>query len=89
VNFLDRTTATHFVGEESGSKPIFVGEDTGVVLPYSGLMMSISARYWQDSYPGDERIWIPVEMPVSETAEAYFAGRDAVLEALGRFLSSP
>jgi hypothetical protein len=89
VNFLDRTTGTHFVGEESGSRPNFAGEDTAVVLPYSGLMMSISARYWQDSYPGDDRIWIPVEMPVPLTAEDYFAGRDPVLDALGRFLRAP
>lgn len=88
VNFLDRETGATFVGEPSSSRPNFVGEDTWVELPYSGLRGSISSRYWQDSFPGDERPWVPVEMPVELSSEAYFGDRDPVMEALARLLGT-
>ena len=50
------------------------GEDTDVVLPWSGLGLSISTRYWQDSYPGDRRPWIAPDLPVPVRAADYFAG---------------
>lgn len=82
VNFLDRETEAVFVGEPSSSKPNFVGEDTSVELPYSGLRLSISSRYWQDSYPGDNRVWVPVDVPVALSSADYFGNRDPVMEAL-------
>jgi hypothetical protein len=82
INSVERETDAMFVGEPSSSKPNFVGEDTGVELPYSGLRLSISSRYWQDSFPGDRRQWIPVAMPVSFSSRDYYSGRDPVLEAL-------
>ncbi|MEZ5332190.1 MAG: hypothetical protein R2991_09105 [Thermoanaerobaculia bacterium] len=87
VNFLERATDAIFVGEPSSSKPNFTGESTSVRLPWSGVMMSISSRHWQDSYPGDERPYIPVSMPVELTFEDWWTGHDPVLEALGDFLA--
>lgn len=84
-NFLarvERRTDATFVGEPSGSRPDVVGEGTNVVLPYSRAVLSISARYWQDSDPGDERPWISPDMPVGLPSEAFFAGRDPSLEAV-------
>jgi len=89
VNFLDRETGAVFVGEPSSSKPNFVGEDTWVELPYSGLRGSISSRYWQDSYPGDDRPWVPVEMPVELSSDDYFGDRDPVMEALREVFAGP
>ena len=66
VNHLDRATNAIFVGEPAGSRPNFTGEDTWVELPWSKLRVSISARYWQDSYPTDERPYVPVAMPVAD-----------------------
>ncbi len=57
-NFIERVTNATFVGEPSGSSPIFVGESTAVVLPWSGLSFTISSRYWQDSHDGDDRPFI-------------------------------
>lgn len=84
-NFLNRVeqqTDAVVVGEPSGSSPNFVGEETGLLLPYSRVRGSISTRYWQDSSPGDDRPWIVPALIVEPTAEDYFAGRDAALEAI-------
>jgi len=86
VNFLERATDAVFVGEHSSSKPNFAGESTNVRLPWSGLRMSISSRWWQDSYPSDQRPYIPVSMPVELTFEDWWTGRDPVMEALAEFL---
>jgi hypothetical protein len=86
VNFLERATDPIFVGEISSSKPNFAGEGNRVELPWSGLMLSISSRWWQDSYPSDERPYIPVDMPVEISSRDWLAGRDPVMEALRNFL---
>jgi len=87
VNQLDRSTNAIFVGEAAGSRPNFTGEDTSVELPWSKLRLSISARYWQDSYPMDERPYVQVAMPVEPTAADWRAGRDPVMEGLAQYLA--
>ncbi|MCB1685276.1 MAG: tetratricopeptide repeat protein [Pseudomonadales bacterium] len=87
LNFLDRGTDAIFVGELSSSRPNFVGEDTSVELPWSGLRLSISSRWWQDSYPTDLRPYIPLSMPVALSSAEWLAGRDPVLDALTQYLS--
>ncbi len=82
VNFLDRVTRAIFVGEPAGSRPNFMGEDTSVELPWSGLRLSISSRWWQDSYPGDKRPYVSVAMPVAYTSKDWLEGRDPVWDAL-------
>jgi hypothetical protein len=89
INFLDRMTVVTFVGEPSSSRPNFVGESTRVELPWSGLMLSISSRYWQDSFPGDRRPYIQVSLPVQLSSADYFAGRDPVMEALAELMRTP
>jgi hypothetical protein len=89
INFIERVTdRAVFVGEPSSSRTNFTGEDTDVQLPYSGLELSISSRYWQDSYPGDRRPYISVAMPVELSSADYFGGHDPVLEALAEVLTS-
>lgn len=82
INRLERWTEAVFVGEPSSSRPNFAGEETALVLPYSGVRGSISNRYWQDSGPDDVRPWIAPQVPVTLSAEDYFAGRDPALEAI-------
>ena len=70
-----------FVGEPSSSRPNFVGEDTELLLPYSGVRGSMSSRYFQGSHSLDERVWIAPDIPVRLSSSDYFAKRDPVLEA--------
>ena len=88
VNFLDRSSRAVFVGEPSGSRPNFTGESSEVRLPYSGLQMSISSRYWQDSWPEDRRKWVAVPMPAPLSSKDYFANEDPVMSALEEILGS-
>jgi hypothetical protein len=82
INQVERWTGATFVGEPSGSKPNFAGEDTELLLPYSGLRGSISTRWWQDSDPLDRRQWIAPHLSVGVRSTDYFANRDPVLEAV-------
>lgn len=79
---IENGTNAKFVGEPSSSRPNFTGEETQVMLPYSGFVISISNRYWQESQPTDNRPWIPMDMPAALTFEAYSEGRDPALEAI-------
>jgi hypothetical protein len=82
LNNVERWTNATFVGEPSGSKPNFAGEDTELLLPYSGLRGSISTRWWQDASPLDRRQWIAPQVSVAVRSTDYFANRDPVLEAV-------
>ncbi len=88
LNFIERTTNPVVVGEPSSSKPNFTGEETEVVLPYTGLNMSISTRNWQDSFPGDRRRWIAPDVPVELSSADYFANRDPALEAIAEIIAA-
>jgi hypothetical protein len=87
VNHLERATNAVFVGSPGASRPNFTGEDNWVELPWSGLRLSISSRWWQDSFPTDYRPYVPVSMPVALTSADWKAGRDPVLEELGAYLT--
>lgn len=82
LNNVERWTNATFVGEPSGSKPNFTGEDTELLLPYSGLRGSISTRWWQDASPLDRRQWIAPHLSVPVRSTDYFANRDPVLETV-------
>lgn len=82
---LDRLTNAVFVGEPSGSRPNFVGEDTSLRLPWSGLRGSVSSRTHRVS-SADERMWIAPEMPVPATGADWLAGRDAAMDAVLRLV---
>ena len=82
---VDRLTNAVFVGEPSGSRPNFVGEDTSLLLPWSGLRGSLSSRTHRVSSK-DERMWIPPEMPVASTGTDWLAGRDTGMDAILRLV---
>lgn len=82
INMIEAATGAVFVGEPSSSRPNFTGEESEILLPYSGLEVSISNQYWQNSQPWDNRPWISMDIPAPLTFEDYLAGRDAAMEAI-------
>jgi len=81
INRLERRVPrTVFAGEPSMSSPNFTGEDFPVPLPFSGLTVSISNRYWQDSDPSDRRPFIAPQLDLRLRGTDWLAGRDPVLE---------
>lgn len=72
-------TKAIFAGEPSSSKPNFVGEESPVILPWSGGIGSISDRY-HETIPGDRREFIEPEISYVLTSSDYFANRDPLLE---------
>jgi hypothetical protein len=76
---MDRDTHAVFAGEPSSSRPNFVGEETEVVLPWSGAIGSISDEY-HETIPGDKREWIEPDIKLTLSSGAYFANRDPLLE---------
>jgi tetratricopeptide (TPR) repeat protein len=87
ITDLDRLTNAVFVGEPSGGKPLTAGGDeSSVVLPWSGLSFLLSSAVWQLTSPRDTRLWITPNVPVQLSARDYFANRDPVLEAALRLV---
>ena len=79
LGIMDAQTKAIFAGEPSSSRPNFVGEESQVVLPWSGAMGSISDRY-HETIPGDTREWIKPEITYLPTSTDYFANRDPLLD---------
>lgn len=85
---LDRLTDALFVGESTGGRPNTHGNESQVVLPYSGLSLGLSAVYWQQSYPQDDRVGVAPDVPVRLTSEAYLSGRDPALDVIRRLIAT-
>jgi len=79
---LERDTEAIFVGEPTGSPPNFIGENSPVLLPYSGLRAGVSTLYHQHSFPQDQRIWIAPLILAEPTIEDWKANRDPAMEAV-------
>jgi hypothetical protein len=82
TTFLERHTKAIFVGEPTGSRPNFVGEETPFTLPYSKVLVNVSDLYWQSSWPFDYRTWIAPQIYTPPTFAAYRANRDPAMEAI-------
>ncbi len=88
-SMLESHTDAIFVGEPTGSRPQFYGEDTGFQLPYSGLMGSISSRRFQNRFiSDDERPWIAPDIVAELEFDDLREGRDPALLAIRRYLES-
>jgi tetratricopeptide (TPR) repeat protein len=85
---LERLTNAIFVGEPSGGKPNTHGNEAEVVLPYSGLHFGLSAVYWQQSSPRDQRNWIAPHVPVTLSAGEYFANQDPAMDIVRQLIQS-
>lgn len=82
VNLISRHTDAVFVGEPTGSRLVFEGESTELVLPYSGLRGSISCYRWVDTWPFDERQWVAPMVPVGYSVQDYLSNHDPALAAI-------
>jgi hypothetical protein len=82
VNRLEREATPWFVGEPTASRPNFVGEDNKIELPYSGLVVRGSSRYWQDSISDDERIWIAPHLVAEMTSNDYSSNRYQAMDVI-------
>jgi tetratricopeptide (TPR) repeat protein len=80
---LDRETEAIFVGEPTGSRPNFYGEDHVFRLPYSGLTGSVSTRYWQGAmFSDDDRRWIAPDLVAELTFDDYRSNRDPAMAVI-------
>jgi len=79
ITLVNRDTHALFAGEPSSSSPNFVGEGNYITLPYSGAMGSISNKY-HEQIPGDTRLWIEPDFPVTLSSVQYFNNEDPVLD---------
>ena len=88
VNRLDRDVHPIFVGEPTGSRPNFVGEDNPIILPWSGLTVSASSRYWQDALSEDARPWIAPELIAEMSSKDFRTNRDPAMETVRAYLAT-
>ena len=78
---VDLRTKARLVGEPSGGAPNQWGDNELVELPEAGLTVRVASSYWQFGRgPGDPRVAVQPDLPVSMSAADFFAGRDPVLE---------
>jgi hypothetical protein len=85
ATYIEQNTNAIFVGEPTGSSPNFVGEEMFFTLPYSGLQVNVSDRFWQSSWPIDRRTWIAPTLYAPPTFAAYQVNRDPAMEAIQAF----
>jgi hypothetical protein len=83
---LAQHTHTLFVGEPTGSRPNFVGEENQFRLPYSGLIVSASNLYQQGSDPWDQRVWIAPDIGAELSANDMRMDHDPALAAILAYL---
>lgn len=89
VNFsvdVRRLTRAVFVGEP-GSAPRAAGDPVFITLPNSGIVVKFSSNTWSLYSPDDDRAWLAPDLPVTLTANDYFAGNDPILSATLRAIS--
>jgi len=85
---IERRTGAIFVGEPTGSRPNFIGENVMVPLKHTGWALSVSDLWWQHSSAQDYRTWIPPQLYAPPTAAALKAHRDPALEVIERYRAS-
>lgn len=82
VNLIEMHTNATFVGEPTGSRPAFVGESTWVRMPYSGVRVYCSSRYWQLMDSTDKRTWVQPQIAVEMTYAQWAANQDPCMDAV-------
>jgi hypothetical protein len=81
---IERTTDAIFAGDPMGGGINFWDDVSFVRLNDWPIPMQVgvSTRYWEMGVPDDPRLTIEPDLAIPLTAADYFAGRDAVLEAV-------
>ena len=78
---MQRQLDVTFIGEPTRGKPNHYGESGTLKLPYSGLSVGFSEKYYQLSDSGDERPWIAPDILIVKSFDEYVAGQDPAVEA--------
>jgi hypothetical protein len=78
---FQQATGALVAGEPLGDKPNHLGEIRALLLPNTGLTVYYSTSRFLQTLPGDPPT-LPLDLPVSLSAQDYFSGRDLVLEAI-------
>ena len=86
---LQENTKAIFVGEPTGERPNHYGDAAAITLPSSGIEINLSRKYWEDSQPGDPRLWTAPTIPAPLTLQLFRDGRDPALEAIWRYVATP
>jgi hypothetical protein len=89
TTFLERNTKAIFVGEPTGERPNHYGDAEAITLPSSGIEINLSRKYWEDSQPGDPRLWTAPAIQAPLTLQLFREGRDPALEAIWRYQRTP
>jgi len=82
VCYFGRMTKAIFVGEPTGGKPNSPGDETPFALPYSGIVVNLSDRYWQGGWPNDFTDWRAPDIAAAVRYSDVAAGRDAAMEVI-------
>jgi hypothetical protein len=85
LGFLQRFTQITFIGEPTGSRPNFIGEDNAFELPYSKLFANVSDQLWQSSWPSDFREWFSPFMYVPPMFKDFTQSKDPAFELILNF----
>ena len=88
VSYFGRYTQAVFVGEPTGGRPNAPGDENFFTLPWSGIVVNLSDRFWQGAWPDDFSPWRAPDIAAPVTFADYAAGRDAAMEAI-RAQASP
>jgi hypothetical protein len=89
TTFLERNTKAIFVGEPTGERPNHYGDAEAITLPSSGIQINLSRKYWEDSLPGDPRLWTAPAIKAPLTLRQFRDGHDPALEAIWQYLRIP
>lgn len=84
---LENNTQTIFIGEPTGSRPNFIGEINFIELPYSGLKVSASSRYWQKAASEDNRKWVFPEIYTPLSFSDYKNNVDPAMNAIYEYIN--
>ena len=79
---LEQRTRVLFVGEPTGARPNQYGENADIVLRHSGLRVTASALFWQNTFPNDDRPWIAPDLPARLSSDDYLHQRDSAFDAI-------
>lgn len=88
ITDLERLADPIFVGEPSSGFGNQDGDESSVVLPYSGIRGWLTSVWWQLSHPWDKRTSIVPQVPVQLTAQSYFGGKDPALETILKMIGA-
>jgi hypothetical protein len=87
-NRLQRETQVLFVGEPTGSGLNFVGEGNPIQLPYTGLVVNGSSRYWQDALSDDFRFWVAPHLLAELASDDFRLNRDPTMSVIRAYLEN-